>query len=87
VVQASLTAWFYVTPVIYPLDRVPESLQGLLQANPMTGVVQLFRTVVLGVDGVDLFPALAWSIATAAALLVVGILLQARYNRVCVDLL
>lgn len=87
VVQASLTAWFYVTPVIYPLDRVPESLQGYLQANPMTGVVQLFRTVVLGVDGVDLFPALAWSIVTASVLLVLGILLQARYNRVCVDLL
>ena len=87
VVQASLTAWFYATPVIYPLDRVPHSLRGVLEANPMTGVVQLFRCVVLGTDGVDLFPALWWSLAAAGGMLALGIALQARFNRVFVDLL
>lgn len=87
VVQASLTAWFYLTPVIYPLDRVPPSLQAALEVNPMTGVVQMFRSAVLGVDEVDLFPSLWWSMGAAVLLLVLGITLQARYDRVFVDLL
>ncbi len=41
-----LTAWLYLTPVIYPVDRVPQAVQALLRWNPMTYLVGLFRAVV-----------------------------------------
>lgn len=40
-----LTAWMYVTPVIYPIDLVPEGVQTLLRWNPMFYLVSVFRSV------------------------------------------
>src|SRR4051794_32706212 len=48
-VQAALIAWFYVTPVIYPLSAV-HSLQSWLEINPATGVVEMFRVATVGGD-------------------------------------
>ncbi len=41
--------WLYATPIMYPLDRVPESWAPLYRLNPMAGVVEGFRNVL--VDG------------------------------------
>ena len=42
--QVVLTAWMYFTPVIYPRDIVPERYRWLFNLNPMTYVVEGFRT-------------------------------------------
>lgn len=31
-----LAAWFYLTPIVYPLNLVPEKYRGLLMLNPLT---------------------------------------------------
>lgn len=42
--QIILSAWFYVTPVIYTASMLPEGLRNALSyLNPMFGMVQLFR--------------------------------------------
>jgi len=41
--QAALLAWMYLTPVIYPIDVVPERFRWLILANPMTYLVEVFR--------------------------------------------
>ena len=41
--QVVLTAWLYLTPVIYPLEVVPESLRWLFHLNPMYYFVESFR--------------------------------------------
>lgn len=41
-----LMAWFYITPIIYTLDLLPANLQRLLLLNPMTPLVELFRSLV-----------------------------------------
>lgn len=41
--QIVLTAWFYLTPVIYPTSYLPETYQSLLRLNPMVHFVQVFR--------------------------------------------
>jgi ABC-2 type transport system permease protein len=43
--EVLLTAWLYLTPVIYPLGLLPESMQGWLRWNPMLWFVQSFRAV------------------------------------------
>jgi lipopolysaccharide transport system permease protein len=39
--------WMYATPVVYPLSVVPMRFQWLYSLNPMAGVVENFRRVVL----------------------------------------
>jgi len=38
-------AWMYLTPVLYPLDMVPEKLRGLYSLNPMTPIVVAYRDI------------------------------------------
>lgn len=38
-------AWMYVSPVVYPLSQVPESLRGLYFLNPMTSVITAYRNI------------------------------------------
>ncbi len=40
-------AWLFVTPVIYPLSTVPEKWQFFYMLNPMVGVIEGFRNVLL----------------------------------------
>lgn len=42
--EVLLTAWMYLTPVIYPADVVPESVRAILRLNPMFYLVTAFRS-------------------------------------------
>ena len=39
--------WLLLTPVLYPLDSVPQNLRDLYLLNPMTGLIASFREVLL----------------------------------------
>jgi lipopolysaccharide transport system permease protein len=43
-----IQVWMYLTPVIYGSTLIPERFRFLLGLNPMTGVVEGFRWVLLG---------------------------------------
>lgn len=80
-----LQVWMYATPVVYPLEVLPERAQALVRLNPATGVVELFRACVLGTPlapGV-LAPALAGTLLVATS----GILAFRRGERTLADLL
>lgn len=47
-----LMIWFYITPVIYPVDIVPERYKILFELNPLSLVVNAYRRVLL--DGTSL---------------------------------
>ena len=47
VVQISLQLWLYLTPVAYPLAAVPERYKPLFLLNPLTGVVEGLRAVLV----------------------------------------
>jgi lipopolysaccharide transport system permease protein len=42
-----LQVWMFATPVVYPLTLVPERWQALYSLNPMVGIVESFRRVIL----------------------------------------
>ena len=42
-----LSLWIFLTPVVYPIERVPPRLQALIELNPLTPVVSAFRTLAL----------------------------------------
>lgn len=47
-------AWFYLTPIVYPKEWVPERWSFLIEWNPLTHLVDLYRHALLGGDQVDL---------------------------------
>jgi lipopolysaccharide transport system permease protein len=40
--------WFFASPIVYPLSKVPEKWRLLYGLNPMTGVIEGFRWALLG---------------------------------------
>jgi lipopolysaccharide transport system permease protein len=84
-VQAALLVWFYVTPIIYPLELMGD-WQPLIEANPMTGIVELSRAATVGADpgfGVSV----AWTVGWCVVLVIGGLALHRKFDRVFVDLL
>ena len=63
-----MQAWLFVTPVIYPLSTVPEKWRVLYMMNPMVGVVEGFRNVLLKAEPPPLEP-------LVCAFVITGILL------------
>jgi lipopolysaccharide transport system permease protein len=43
-----LQIWMYATPVVFPLSVVPPRWRWLLYLNPMTGLIEGFRSAFLG---------------------------------------
>ncbi len=67
----------YGTPVIYPLSRVPEKYRIFFDANPMSAIIESFRSIYLG-------GAIPWSLLGASTLITLLLLLLgvAMFNRV-----
>jgi lipopolysaccharide transport system permease protein len=42
--------WMYITPVVYPLSQVPDKYKILFVINPMTAVIESFRSAFFGVS-------------------------------------
>jgi lipopolysaccharide transport system permease protein len=45
--------WFWVTPVAYGIENIPEKLQLIFFLNPMTWIIQGFRWSLLGAGEMD----------------------------------
>lgn len=46
-IPLAMQIWMYLSPVIYPLSEVPPRWRVLYMLNPMTGVIDSYRRVVL----------------------------------------
>jgi len=47
VVPLGLQIWMYLSPIIYPLERVPESLRPIYMLNPMATLIDSYRRAIL----------------------------------------
>jgi lipopolysaccharide transport system permease protein len=75
----------YATPVVYPVAAVPEKYRWVALLNPMTGIVEGFRSCLFGTP----LPAVAilWSICASLLLLVSGAFYFRRTERLFADIL
>jgi len=76
-VRVSVRALFFITPIIWTPERLPENLRFLVDYNPLAFLVIAYRDLVLGGVIPDLSWALRFSIF-ATALCVVGFVVFAR---------
>ena len=78
--------WMYVTPVVFPLSAIHGKYRIFFLINPLTGVIESFRTVLLGVGHLNLLY-LGYSTAFMIILLSSGILLFNRIERNFMDVI
>jgi lipopolysaccharide transport system permease protein len=62
----------FVTPIIYPLSIVPEKYRVLISLNPLTGIIDAFRSIVIQNKSID-FMSLGISIAVIMVVFVLGL--------------
>jgi lipopolysaccharide transport system permease protein len=69
--QILMVLWFWFTPVIYNLDRLPDSLSFLAVLNPMAIVITGYRNALLDISQPSLAQ-VAVVFATAVAVFILG---------------
>jgi lipopolysaccharide transport system permease protein len=77
--------WMYLTPIIFPVSIVPERWQWLLYLNPLTGVVEGFRSAFL--DKPFDFTGLLISILIGLVMLIAGVAYFERVERRFADII
>lgn len=78
--------WFYLTPIILPLTKVPPQWHIFVALNPVTMPVECFRYLLLGTGWINV-PLLIVSVATTLVALVSGILVFQRVEKTFVDVI
>ena len=74
----------YATPVIYPVSSIPERFQWIIQANPMTPILEAFRYAFLGAGTVDLAH-LLYSFGFMLGVVIVGSVIFNRVEQTFMD--
>jgi lipopolysaccharide transport system permease protein len=70
-VPIAVQVWMFASPVLYPLAAVPVRLRSLYQLNPMAGIIDSLRLVVLQ-GAPPNFTALSISTLISVGLLIIG---------------
>ena len=86
VVQIALQLWLYLTPVAYPLSLVPERYRPLFLLNPLTGVVEGLRAVLVFGREPE-WPVVAVSAALIATIFLVALVLFKKTDKYFADVI
>jgi lipopolysaccharide transport system permease protein len=73
VIPFLIQLWMFVSPVIYPVSLIPEKYQWLLALNPMGGVIDAFRSSLLGHRPID------WTLLFISAFIILFLLLSGLF--------
>jgi len=66
--------WLFASPVIYPASLMPRKWRWVLWLNPLTGIIEGFRSALLGTNPFD------WTALGLSAALTLGVLVYAAYT-------
>ncbi len=78
-----LMVWMYISPIMYPIDIVPEQYRILFYINPLTGLIAAFRWVFLSTDILPSASFFAVSSVVAVVGLFIGMVsFRAMENRI-----
>ena len=83
-VSFGLLLGLFITPIVYPLGNVPDAYHLLYSLNPMVGVLELMRWMVLPGSEFPVVP-LSVTLVEACVLLATGILYYGRAEREFAD--
>jgi lipopolysaccharide transport system permease protein len=73
----------YATPVIYPMSSIPAKYRPFIEANPMSAIIETFRSIYLG--GEIPWSQLGISAAVTATLLFIGVAIFNKVEKTFMD--
>jgi len=79
VLRIVLRMMFYLTPIIYGLNDIPEKYQTLAMLNPLTGIIVMYRAGFWAND--NLITPIIFSITISVAIFILGILVFKKLER------
>ena len=82
--QFGIQLLMYATPVIYPLETAKGKLRAILELNPLTSIVECFRSLILG-QGVYDFGGILYSSIFAIVTLFLGIMIFNQIEKSFMD--
>jgi len=65
--------WMFVSPVIYPSSFLPDKFRWILTLNPMTGIIEGYRSSLFGLP-------FNWTALAISAAITAAILVYSAYN-------
>lgn len=77
--------WFFITPIIYPASIVPEKYRGIVALNPMSGIIDGFRSSIVHSRQMD-WQRLLISLVITVVIVVVGFIYFRKTERVFADI-
>lgn len=69
IVSFALQACFFLTPIFYPREMVPEAFRWLIEINPFFRLISPFQILIHNFDLLAFVQSLAWSALTAGVLM------------------
>lgn len=72
-----ITMWMFASSTVYPIEQVEDPLRLIMRLNPMTGIIESYRSVVL----YGTLPDPAWFAGTAAVACAVFLLSWLLFHR------
>lgn len=81
-----IQVWMFASPVVYPVNLIPEKWRFLYSLNPMAGVIEGFRWALLGKASPD-FAVMAVSAFVVAILLAGGVVFFRSMERTFADII
>ena len=76
--------WMFASPIVYPYSMIPEDYRMYYALNPMTGVIEGFRSVLVGSGTLD-WTLIGVSLAVSLAIFLPGLLYFNRVEKTFVD--
>ena len=77
--------WFFASPVVYPLSMVPERYRWLVALNPLTGIIETSRALLMGLPVP--WEALSISCAVIVVVYILGLVYFQRTERRFADVI
>ena len=78
--------WMFASPIVYPLNMIPEQWRPLYALNPMVGLIQCYRWTLLGAEAPDPL-LLVQSLVLITCLLLGGLVYFNRAERTFADVI
>lgn len=79
-----LMLWMYLTPIVYPLSLVPDSLVFIYKLNPMVGIVEGYKSALFN-HPFDI-GAIIWSIVISTVIFLTGYAIFKKTEKIFADI-
>lgn len=84
VIPFLVQVWMYASPIVYPMSLVPEKYRAIYALNPLAGVMEGFRSALLGTNAVAV-GTIGISLAAGLAVFISGAVYFRHTERVFAD--